>query len=418
MKVSPKLPLNLEGLSRRWPFGGRPTAPTGLLPDVVHPVLVLPGILGTWPPAPAPKGRLDPISGTYHNLIEGLTRLGYRSGESLFAFPYDWRRSVSDLVGVLRAEISRIKRLTPVTRPDGGRVDYSQVDLLCHSMGGVIGRAYVQSDAYGDDVARLLLVAAPQTGSLAAYFAYEGGDSTLIGVPVEGARSMAALAKARDLRLSSRLQHTYRALRGRDLPDLYAYMQAELHSIQDFLPLARQNYLYRLDEGGHEQLYPFGEPPGHPANEPLERMNRPEYMDRLDRVAEIACFYSSSVPTLARLQVEQPGPAPLYQHGRPIAHQPATNRVPGDSIVGIFSSRLELSATRSDGQPWRMRLRNEDMSVALGQSLNHVGIVADPAPVRYLLDNFTRPDAPALTAALWDGPALATRRPNYAALII
>ncbi len=421
MKVSERLPISKLNITRRLPLKtSRPPVNSGLLPDSIHPVVVIPGLLGTWPPTAAPRGRLDPISGTYHNLLDGLTSLGYQPGVSLFSFAYDWRQGVADLSLQLKAEIERIKRLSKLSRPvdSGPEIDYSRVDLLCHSMGGLIGRAYLQSDQYGDDVARLILVAVPQGGTLAAYFGYEGGDSTYIGVPINAARSMISLAQAVEMRLHRRVHRIYRTIRGRDLPDLYEYMQSEMRSIQDLLPLGRRNYLYRLDEQNREQLYPYGTPPGYPENRFLEQLELPEYLDRLDRAAEIICLYSSSLGTLSRLLVGEPGPGHIYPHGQPVAEQPASNRTPGDSVLTVEAGRLDLPPTRSDGQPWQVRVTNQDVAHALGMHIDHVQIVGDPTPVRHILGYFTCEIARPLTASHWDGLLLSKRKPNYRALFI
>lgn len=414
---------NLPPVARRLPFiEKRKAQRLNRLPDVVRPLIVVPGILGTWPPAPAPRGRLDPITWAYRNLLDALRTIGYVPGVSLFSFPYDWRRSVNDLAGELGAEISRIKQLSPsrVRQRSSVPVDYSRVDLLCHSMGGVIGRAYVQSEAYKADVSRLVLVAVPQSGSTAAYYAHEGGDSTRIGIPITGAQSMVLLADAFDAGLSRRRARlVYQALSRRSSkPDLYLYMRQQLHSIKDFLPLGSQNYLYQLDEAGEEELYPFGSPPGYPRNDLLENINQPDLLARLDSLDEIHCFYSSSVPTLNRLQVEPSRQSPFYEYGQPVAQQPAANFEPGDSVVTVSSTRLDLPECKPDGQPWQVRVINEDISQILGCSVSHVGVAAEPDPVRHLLTRFMRPDAEPLTAQAWDGPPLSARRPNYRALVV
>lgn len=388
-----------------------------LLPAVIHPLIVVPGLLGTWPPALGPRGRIDPITGAYYNLMEGLTSLGYVPGVSLFSFAYDWRRGGAELAPMLAAEVKRIRKLSP--KKALGRsprpVDYSRVDLVCHSMGGVIGRAYIQSESYNGDVNRLALVAAPQQGAIAAYYAFEGGDSNHIGIPVAEARSMALLAQAADTWLPHRrIEYLYRGIRGINLPDLYLYVRDSLKSIRDFLPLKETNYLYSADESGQETLYPFG----CPENSLLESLNRPENLDRLDRVKEISCYYSSTVQTLVRLKVISPSGAPLFEHGQPLNPQPATSYGPGDSIVTRESGHLALPDTKTDGSAWQVRVTHSDLGQKLNRSLNHVQIVADPDAVRCLLQDFVRAELPPLDATIWDGPPISARKPNYRALVI
>ncbi len=396
-------------------------APPDLLPDVIRPLIILPGILGTWPPALAPRGRLDPISKIYQNWLDAFQRLGYVPGVSLFAFPYDWRRKISDLATDLATEVERIQQLSPALALRKSRlaVDYSRVDLLGHSMGGLVARAYIQSDYYSQTVARLGLVAVPQRGSVAAYYAYEGGDTSLIGVPTEGAQLMAALIDTFETRpVGQKLRRIYQNVRHQNMPELYSYTRQNFFSIRDLLPLGAQNYLYRQAEGEQAQTYPFGSPPGYPVNRWLEEFNRPEKVAALDQLEEIFCLYSSSNPTLTRIQVEAPAKAPLYNFGEPIARQPKDNFGPGDGIVPAFSARLQLPDLKPDGQPWQVRLRQEDLSKVLDRPMNHVEIAADPSPVRHLLGYFVRPGLAQPDRSIWDGPPLAARKPNYAALFL
>jgi hypothetical protein len=386
-----------------------------LLPETVHPVVVVPGLLGTWPPLP--NGRLDPLTFAYSNLLDGLEKIGYVPGVSLFSFGYDWRRSAAELAPLLAAEIKRIQRMSP--RKALGRsprpVDYSQVDLVCHSMGGVVGRTFVQGDNYNGEVNRLVLVASPQQGAISAYYAYEGGDSNHIGIPVSSAQSMILLAQRYDTWLPNRkFDFIYRGIRGIRLPNLFDYIRGNLRSIHDFLPVKQANYLYSTGENGQEILYPFGLP----ANAHLENLDRPDNLDRLDKVNEISCFYSSTVQTLVKLKVEKPVNPPLWEHGQPIEPQPASSYGPGDSIVPQDSAHLLLPPNKTGGSPWQVKVSHTDLGQQLNRSLNHVEIVADPDSVRCLLQYFVRPDLPPLDATTWDGPPLAARKPNYSALIM
>ncbi len=386
-----------------------------LLPAIVHPVVVVPGLLGTWPPVP--NGRIDPVTGAYYNLLNGLEKIGYVPGFSLFSFGYDWRRSAAELAPLLAAEIKRIQKLPPQKalgrspRP----VDYSRVDLVCHSMGGVVGRTFVQGDSYNGEVNRLVLVASPQQGAISAYYAYEGGDSNHIGIPVASAQSMVLLAQRYDTWLPNRkIDFIYRGIRGIRLPNLFNYISENLRSIHDFLPVKQANYLYSLDENGQEISYPFSLPD----NTHLEKLDRPDALDRLDKVAEIYCFYSSTVQTLVKLKVEKSTNPPMWEHGQPVEPQPASSYGPGDSIVTQASAHLLLPPDKTDGSPWQVKIGHTDLGQQLNRSLNHVEIIADPDAVRCLLQYFVRPDLPPLAATDWDGPPLSARKPNFAALVM
>jgi pimeloyl-ACP methyl ester carboxylesterase len=67
----------------------------------------------------------------YGPVITHLSRLGYREEHDLFVFDYDWRRSV----------FHNAERLAAFVRekvPDPSQ----RVDILAHSMGGLVSRVY------------------------------------------------------------------------------------------------------------------------------------------------------------------------------------------------------------------------------------------------------------------------------------
>lgn len=401
-----KLPVSAHEIKNRIPFLVRSNsngAYLNLLPEVVRPVIVIPGVLGTWPPALAPKGKLDPLSGVYDNLIKGFQAIGYQPGITLFPFPYDWRLHLDDLGDLLGKEIERIRNLPPAPG-----VDYSRVDLVCHSMGGLLARSYIQSNTYATDVARLMLVAVPNHGAAVAYPAYAGGNSDPIGVPTQAAQAMAQMATAHEAKSPLvRARLTYETVRRLNLPDMHLYMQNSFHSIQDMLPLRRANYLYMIDEWGQQEFYPYG----CPENDFLDKLTAPTSLSRLSRVTEVINLYSASHNTTVRYTVRAATHPTLYRYGEPLAEQPIANFEPGDGIVPEASAKLDLSEVHT-------QLTNADMSKLLGLDLNHVQIIGDPAPVRHLLGYFVRSEVTPLSVIHWDGPLLSSRQPNLAALFI
>jgi hypothetical protein len=395
-----KLPAPVHQVKNRLPFLAQSNSndtPPDLLPEVVRPVIVIPGVLGTWPPALAPKGKLDPLSGVYDNLLKGFQAIGYKNGVTLF------RLHLDELGDQLGKEIERIRNLPPAPG-----VDYSRVDLVCHSMGGLLARSYIQSNGYETDVARLMLIAVPNHGAAVAYPAYAGGQSDAIGVPMQAAQAMAQMAAAHEAKSPVvRARLTYETVRRLNLPDMHTYMQKSFHSIQDMLPLRSTNYLYMLDEWQQQEFYPYG----CPENDFLDKLSAPSSLKRLSRVAEIINLYSASHSTPVAYTVRTSNHSTLYKYGEPIAEQPAANFAPGDAIVPEASAKLSLEEVHTG-------LTNIDMARMMGTDLNHVQIVGDPAPVRHLLGYFVRPEIRPLGVMHWDGPLLSTRQPNLAALFI
>lgn len=138
-----------------------PPAPPG--PDP-YPVVVIPGIMGSW--VDHGVWKLDPISHTYDGLIASLVAAGYREGTNLFPFPYQWRASNVDTAELLRAKIAAIRAQT----------GQPKVNLVAHSMGGLVARQYIQGIHYGGDVNKLILIGTPNLGAPNAYLAWEGED--------------------------------------------------------------------------------------------------------------------------------------------------------------------------------------------------------------------------------------------------
>ncbi|MFA5925307.1 MAG: alpha/beta fold hydrolase [Parcubacteria group bacterium] len=116
------------------------------------PVIVIPGIMGSW--KKGEKWEIDPIFHTYDNLLEEFINEGYEPETRLFTFPYEWRDSNKVNAVELRAKIQKIKNKTG--RP--------KVDIVAHSMGGLLAREYIESSYYEDDVDQLITVGTPHLG--------------------------------------------------------------------------------------------------------------------------------------------------------------------------------------------------------------------------------------------------------------
>ncbi len=145
----------------------------------IHPVIVIPGILGTMPPS-AIIGQLDPVLGVYTPLLYQLQKMGYVDGETLQPMPYDWRRSNHESAGVLKDTLVSVLASVagvPYLDQDG------KVDLVVHSMGGLITRVYVQNQAvdaagnpipYGHEIRKVVFTSTPHRGFPEDYRNYEG----------------------------------------------------------------------------------------------------------------------------------------------------------------------------------------------------------------------------------------------------
>jgi triacylglycerol esterase/lipase EstA (alpha/beta hydrolase family) len=128
------------------------------------PVILAPGIMGSW--QVGGKWELDPILHTYDNLWQALKNVGYEEGKTLFAFPYQWRLSNNYTATLLKQKIQEVKNICQCNK----------VDIVAHSMGGLVARAYVEGSDYANDIDQLIFLATPQRGATKAYLMWEGGE--------------------------------------------------------------------------------------------------------------------------------------------------------------------------------------------------------------------------------------------------
>lgn len=134
-----------------------------------NPVVFIPGLFGS-------MGR-DIIPGTgdfdfgmseyiYRPLIDNLEDMGYKEGKDLFVAYYDWRKK-----NIYSAE----KYLIPVIKKAKDTTGKHKVNLICHSMGGIVARSYIQTQLYKHDVQKLIMIGTPNCGSINAYYFWSGG---------------------------------------------------------------------------------------------------------------------------------------------------------------------------------------------------------------------------------------------------
>jgi pimeloyl-ACP methyl ester carboxylesterase len=113
------------------------------------------------------------IGGTidlYHGLLTHLLDSGYVVGETLFPFPYDWRKDID-----LTAE--DLHTLVGQAQVASGQ---DQVVIVAHSMGGLVARNYLFT--YGtNNVDQLITLGTPYLGAPKVAKVLEAGDNWGIG---------------------------------------------------------------------------------------------------------------------------------------------------------------------------------------------------------------------------------------------
>ncbi|QEK13592.1 acetyltransferase [Crassaminicella thermophila] len=102
----------------------------------------------------------------YEPFIRSLEEMGYKKNEDLFIAFYDWRKECTFCARrYLRDVIDKAKK----------KCKSRKVNIICHSMGGLVARAYVQSKNYRYDVDHLIMIATPNGGAVNAYCFWAGG---------------------------------------------------------------------------------------------------------------------------------------------------------------------------------------------------------------------------------------------------
>lgn len=193
-------------------------AVSAIVPTKSKAIVIVPGTLGSkllsstgsqyWPPntyvddIPLMKGRLAcntsgvsekvikvyaPSSteygstDTYKTLVQTLNNT-YKSSYDVWFFSYDWRLDVKTAAYSLKNALS----------------EYSEVILVCHSMGGIVASAYARMLADQNistpTITKMITIGTPYTGSAKAVHVMETGELVEVGNGYQLKGSIKALA--------------------------------------------------------------------------------------------------------------------------------------------------------------------------------------------------------------------------------
>jgi len=306
-------------------------------PALPEPVIIIPGIMASWNrnlldknSEQADEWVLDPHFHTYDQLIADLqTHGGYVLDQDLFTLPYDWRKNNEFTAQLLQEKIQDIKNQTGA----------SKVDIVAHSMGGLVARYYIESDLYQDDIDQLIFIATPQRGAPKAYLAWEGGflGTSMVSDFVKEIL-VAKIAKTDGYcdSLLNRNECVYNYVRGYPVASLQ-----QLLPDTDYLQSALGNELF---------LYPSG----YPTNDFLENLNNQENLTKLyNSGIEISTIYNStpqSTVTGIKVIERDSGQIPFWEYGYPhgftsffrnngIIKNNGDGTVPANSSIYLNSTR-------------------------------------------------------------------------------
>src|SRR5690554_803883 len=81
----------------------------------------------------------------YDPFIKKLEEAGYTLNQDLYICYYDWRKNHSKINN---------NYLRPLIKKAKARHPNQKIDLVCHSMGGIVARTYIQSSYYEFDIGK------------------------------------------------------------------------------------------------------------------------------------------------------------------------------------------------------------------------------------------------------------------------
>jgi hypothetical protein len=333
----------------------------------IHPLVFVPGILGTMPPD-YQKGSMEPILRSYGPLLLDLQKRGYELNKSLFPFSVDWRDSIVVVADHLASSIpgflETANRAGYVGEAASG-LPASQIDLVVHSMGGLITRSYVEGDNYNDDIDKVVFIASPHRGFPDAYRTREGltWDTFLEDNVYEQALGVSTNAILWPILIGKRYLPSESELAAGDCEtgspfpsekywypscsreSLYNWSHDPVKGVFSLLEMLPDEtvdrYLVCGDVSGVDctplEPYPFGRE-ANPLLDGPSGLNAPDRLQKLaDRLGleNIFVIFGSENPTNVEFAVVKGGP-PLWAHGEPVQEVIGN----GDGLVPSYSADL------------------------------------------------------------------------------
>ncbi|MFA6973589.1 MAG: alpha/beta fold hydrolase [Parcubacteria group bacterium] len=279
------------------------------------PVLIIPGIMGTM--EFLNKKTLDPIFKTYDGLYKTFTENGYVPNENIFTFPYEWRDSNIQNATLLRDRISEIKQIT----------NWPKIDVVAHSMGGLLAREYVEASYYQNDIDQLVTLGTPHNGSPEDYLAWEGGKistgpTDIFDRIAEKAFSLEAYENG--------------------FTNIFDYIHNKpIKSVPELLPV--YNYLFDISKNSDRSYYI-----GYPRNSFLESINSANKKAKLNYIEfdNIIGNLNDDNSTVKRIRIEAQSSTPglMWEHGIPenfssLLGDHGLEYGNGDGVVPLESAR-------------------------------------------------------------------------------
>jgi pimeloyl-ACP methyl ester carboxylesterase len=132
-------------------------------------IIILPGLGASWnaqamllgSTVPANQWKMTPFVKNYDLLIKGLENNGLVRGQDFYVWNYDWRKPLSQIVDDFNNYVLSL-----------GLTSGQKIDLVGHSLGGLVSRIWTQDNSSLVD--HVISLGSPHYGSLNAYEAWNG----------------------------------------------------------------------------------------------------------------------------------------------------------------------------------------------------------------------------------------------------
>jgi pimeloyl-ACP methyl ester carboxylesterase len=323
------------------------------------PILFVPGFTGSfnlrvlldWREPTLSGWDFPPFTEYGRGMLRTLARAGYRRNRDFFVAFYDWRKSVRDNV-----QTYLIPWIDRALERSGER----RVVLICHSMGGLLARSYVQGSDYRGDVARLLTLGTPHRGSANSYYPWGGGE-----IPADPLVRGVMNVYLWYLQNANPIAGELNRLKT---------IRSQVPGIRDLLPI--DDYLLRRDSNGlvPESAMQLRNYWGHV-------LNNPAGLDVLFAHTDVTTIVGDGFDTIERFVVRDSNSNDelRYPDGEPVEEQSGKA---GDGTVLLVNARLD---DRADNRPPVNVSHGElaDQPASLSQVLDALQLGGEPDAVNH-----------------------------------
>ncbi len=135
------------------------------------PVVFIPGLGASWNQADifscnlsqSNTWTLAPYVHVYDRLINTFTKkVGLKQNKDFYIYGFDWRQSLQTAGDKLKSYLDSIPS--------------QKVDIVSHSLGGLVARTYIQQNPLDHKVDKLITLGSPHEGTVLAYPLWENGE--------------------------------------------------------------------------------------------------------------------------------------------------------------------------------------------------------------------------------------------------